>query len=192
MESGQEWALLSAQNATPPVLTLSTQPPPTPPCRPLSNSTASWKLLYSLPWVQTMSHSRPRLSLIPPRTWPGLAPWQVLRGVRGPTGREQGAPRPKILGAAPSPEPVSLSCSHLTAPLTDTHVPSHHSLLESGCSLRPPRSAGEPGGGVSGTGGSLGGSQRFPRSHKEVGVTLAWRHRGPSVLTPLSLPGSVL
>lgn len=114
MEHGQAWALLSVQNATRPVLTLSTQPSPSPPCRPLSNSTSSWKLLYSL-WVQTVSHSRAKVSLTHrPQDLARAGTWQVLQGVRGLAGRKEGAPRPKILGAAPSPESVSLPCSRLS------------------------------------------------------------------------------
>lgn len=101
---------------------------------------------------------------------------------------EEGVLRPR---EAPSRQSLSLSCSHLTATLSDAHVPSNQSLLKLdpvGCSLGPQTSSG------AWRGAFLGqeSPHRVPSSHWKEGVTLAWRHRGPSALRPLSLPGSVL
>lgn len=104
---------------------------------------------------------------------------------------EEGALRPRVLREAPCRQSLSLSCSHLTATLSDAHVPSNQSLLRLdpvGCSLGPQTSRG------AWRGECLGqeSPHRVPSSHWKEGVTLAWRHRGPSALRPLSLPGSVL
>lgn len=104
---------------------------------------------------------------------------------------EEGVLRPRVLREAPSHQSLSLSCSHLTATLSDAHVPSNQILLKLdpvGCSLGPQTFRG------AWRGAFLGqeSPHRVPSSHWKEGVTLAWRHRGPSALRPLSLPGSVL
>lgn len=126
------------------------------PCLPsgLSNGTFSWKLLYCLLWVQTVSPSRAGMSLTP--LSPGLGQgWQgkVLQGVGGKAGRMEGGgiQVPGPWGSPLSPGLVTVLFWPLAPTLSKVHLPSNQSLLETRTPLDAASVLSDPQGSLKGS-----------------------------------------